>query len=233
MDGNDRLGLRRAGVLDQLESHAPCLAVDVDDHRRGAAIEHRVDGRRKCKVRHDHFVARPDPKSYKRQVKGDGTVGHGDAVPDPHEAAELLLELLDIGALAGNPAGDERVQHRAELMMCHMRLCDLHGHGRMIDQDTGKMPAWIEDRLQHGVVDIVAQPTRRRSGAGVGQVPCHSRVNYRRAIEQGLTYVVERNAPGQTLIVFDNQAGAQSVVEALLDNRKDALRLVANERGSR
>jgi hypothetical protein len=223
MDGNDRLGLRRADVLDRLESHAPGLAVDVDDHRRGAAIEHRVDGRCKGKVRHDHFVARPDPKSDKRQVQGDGTVGHGDAVPDPHEVAELVLELLDVGSFAGDPAGDERVQHRAELMTCHMGFCDLHGHGRMIDQDAGETPAWIDHRLQYGgVSDIVAQPARRRRGAGVGQVPSQSRVNDRRAIEQGLTYVVERDAPSQALVVLDDQAGPQSVVETLLDDRKHA-----------
>ena len=32
---------------------------------------------------HDHFVTRPDPKGDKRQVQGNGAVGHGDAVPDP------------------------------------------------------------------------------------------------------------------------------------------------------
>jgi hypothetical protein len=109
-------------------------------------------------------------------------------------------------------------------MTCHMGLCDLHGHGRMIDKDTGKMPAWIDHRLQYGVVsDIVAQPARRRRGTGVGQVPCHSRVNYRRAIEERLTYVCERDAPGDMLIGVNNQAGSQSVIETLLDDRKDTI----------
>ena len=27
----------------------------------------------------------PTPKSDKRQMQGDGAVGNGDAVPDPHE----------------------------------------------------------------------------------------------------------------------------------------------------
>ena len=33
-------------------------------------------------------------------------------------------------------------------MTCHMGFCDLHGHGRMIDQDTGKMAAWIDHRRE-------------------------------------------------------------------------------------
>ena len=87
------------------------------------------------------------------------------------------------------------------------------------------MPAWIDHRLQHVVVvDIVAQSPRRHRGAGVGQVPSQSGVNDRRAIEQGLTDVVERDASSQTLIILDDQAGAQSVVETLLDDRQDAFR---------
>jgi hypothetical protein len=80
------------------------------------------------------------------------------------------------------------------------------------------MSAWIDHRLQHGVVDdVVAQQARRRRGVGVGQVPSQSRVNDRRAVEQGPTDIVERDAPSHA-IVFDDQTGAQSVVETLLDN---------------
>jgi hypothetical protein len=161
MDGDDRLGLRRRGTLDRLQRHAPGLAVDIDDHRRGAAIEHRVDGRRKCKVRHDHFVARPDPKGDKRQVQGDGAVRHGDAVPDPHKTAEIFLEFLDVGSPARDPAGDESVQQGAELMAGHMRHRDLNGLDRSIDQNASQISAWIDHRLQHVVViDVVAQSVR-------------------------------------------------------------------------
>ena len=228
MDGNDRLGLCRAGVLDRFQRHAPGLAVDIDDYRRGAAIEHRVDGRRESEIRHDHFIARTDPKSDKRQVQGDGAVRHGNAVPDPDEAAELLLEFLDVGAPARDPAGDEGVQQRAELMAGHVGHRDLHGLDRSIDQDAGQIAAGIDHRLEHSVVNhVVAQPLRR--GPAIGQVPFQGRVDHRGAVDQASPYVIERNAADQALVILDDKASTQPIVEAFLDDRQDAFRLVANE----
>ena len=88
------------------------------------------------------------------------------------------------------------------------------------------MATGIDHRLQHFVVnDVVAQPVRRRRGACIGQMPSEGRVDDRAAIEQGLPYVLERNAASQTLVVFDDQASSQSVVEASFDHREYALRL--------
>ncbi len=104
---------------DGLAAHAPGLAIDIDDHRRGAAIEHRVDGRGEGEVGHDHLVARADAERDQREMQRHGAVRDGDAVADADEAAEVFLELVDVGALARNPSGDERVEHGAEVVARH------------------------------------------------------------------------------------------------------------------
>ena len=191
--------------FDGLAAHAPGLAIDVDDHRRGAAIEHRVDGRGEGEVGHDHLVARPDAERDQRQMQRHGAVRDGDAVPDADEAAEVFLELVDVGALARDPSGDERVEHGAEVVTRHMGHCDLDGPRRAIDQDTRQVAARIDHRPQGFLsIDVVAQRVGRDHVAR--RVPAQRGIDDRRAVGQRPPYVVERDPTDEAMVVADDQA---------------------------
>ena len=134
-----------------------------------------------------------------------GAVRDGDAVPDADEAAEVFLELVDVGPLARNPSGDERVEHGAEIVAGHVGHGDLDGPRRAIDQDARQMAGRIDHRPQGFLlIDVVAQRVGRDHVAR--RVPAQRGIDDRRTVGQGPPYVVERDATDEAMVITDDQA---------------------------
>ena len=83
--------------------HIPCLSLRVDEHRLGAAVDHRVgrrgEGQALAKHRVAGFYAREEHCQVQRRCAG----GQGDGISLAHVSAHGLFEFVDVFAQWGDP----------------------------------------------------------------------------------------------------------------------------------
>ena len=93
VDRADGLRAGRDAPLDVLRVDARVLARDdLREHRRRAAVQGRGGGRGERERRHDHLVARADPRGEVGEVQRRRAARDGDRVARAEVLGELLLE---------------------------------------------------------------------------------------------------------------------------------------------
>ena len=97
--------------------------LDVDEHRRRAAVADRVGGGDERVADGDDLVARPDADGQQRQVQRRRAVRDGAGVRRADELGELALERRDLRALR-DPAGEDDAAGRFGLALVEHRLGD-------------------------------------------------------------------------------------------------------------
>src|SRR5262249_51032590 len=108
--------------------------------------------------------------------------------------------------------GKKRVENRPKLVVRHIGTSNLYVLAGSVDRDPHQPAGRIEHRLQHVVVRraVVQAPDERLD------------MLVERGIEQGAVEhcaadVVQRDAADVALLTLDDETGAQTVVEALLN----------------
>ena len=95
----DGLGLFGDRRFDQRRVNVVGVRIDIDEHRRRAAVEHDV-GRGDVRMAdRDYFIARADAGGDQGEVQAGGAIGDGDRVLGADKSRELLFEGRDFGAL--------------------------------------------------------------------------------------------------------------------------------------
>ena len=127
---DDALGSRRDRGLDEITVDVEILR-HVHQNGRGADVDHRRARRHERVRRHDHLVARPDPRRAQRHVQRVVAAVETDGVPGAHEAGEVLLERLQVASVDQLAVG-----HHIEVGRIDLRLDELIRPLRIDEADT-------------------------------------------------------------------------------------------------
>ena len=125
-------GLRQAvpdGPLEQLRVHVPARRLGVDEHRRGAAVRHRVGRGAEGERLHDDLVAGDYAARHQGQVDGGGAgrqgndpaVERGAPLAAIDKFLKVLLESVDVRTQRHDPVLGERLLDELHLIARHMR----------------------------------------------------------------------------------------------------------------
>ena len=94
--------------------------LDVDKHRRRAAVADDVGGGDEGVADRDHLVARPDAEGQQRQMQRRRAVRNGAGMRRADELRELPLEGRDLRSLR-DPAAEDDAARRVGLALVHAR----------------------------------------------------------------------------------------------------------------
>src|SRR5215469_406467 len=103
----------------------------------------------------------------------------------------------------------------------------------MIDRNVDQTAAAVDDRLENHVVSD-GDHGRAELSLGIGRiegdVPGEVRVGQHAAFAYGAADFVERNPPDQPVLVVDDEARTQAVIETFLDGDKNVVCTPADKR---
>ena len=116
-------GSRADGLLDSQRVDVEAIGLDVDEHRRRAAVADGVGGGDERVADGDDLVAGADADGQQRQVQRGGAVRHGAGVRRADMRGELALEGRDLRPL-GQPARLDHSCDGFDLGLAEEGLCD-------------------------------------------------------------------------------------------------------------
>ncbi len=168
-------------------------AAHVAQHRLGAHVARGAGARDERERRHDHLVARADPRRQAGEVQGRGAARDGHRVRRAHEVGERLLERLRARAHR-QPAGLQAVEHGLHVLLG--------------DRDLGQRYAPVAHR---------ADRLRQRGDDPVLVLVGHVRVERQRQLGSRRELGDRQRHVGEALAI-----GAEAVDRGVEDARLDA-----------
>ena len=104
--------------------------VDIAEYRRDLLPLERVRGGYESERGHDHFAVKPQRAD--GNFQRDRAVAHGDAMAYSEEFGNLLLELLDVGAVVRQPVAVQHIVDSREetVAIANIRPPDMQFFGK-------------------------------------------------------------------------------------------------------
>ena len=212
MDGHEGARARGDGGGSRFGVHVPRRRIDVDDHRRGAGVEHGVDRRGEGEVGYDHLVARADVEGFESEVQRDRAIRDGERMRDAEPCRELALEAPHERALRRDPVRRDAFADVFELVAGQDRLRDGDAPRMGRRGDLDRAPVGVQHRRHAAAMSV----DRRRPDLGAERPAAGEAGADCRRVERAAEAPVGIDGEGEAerVAIDDPQGRAQRVVVA-------------------